>query len=157
MPLSSEQRRVMDIHIQSNTIYDWHWVGTESTSGRLYIIRSIEQVLDSNSSLKCDLFLPNCFINGCENSTFWFKMAAIASSYQVEDWHEMEYGAPLGREDLRQRYVYTWSFKGDSYKFYTKQLHNGSYPELVWYVGTTKGDIDSSDDTDSEDIMLHLA
>jgi hypothetical protein len=37
---------------------------------------------------------------------------------------------------------------------YTKQLNDGGYPELVWYIGVYKNDIDSSDDTDSEDIAL---
>ena len=155
MPLTRKQKEVMDMHIRSNTIYDWHGYGTDSSLSRSNIIRSIEEVLDSDCSLKCDLFLPNCFINGCENSRFWFKMAAIASSNVVSDWHELEYGGPLGREDLRQRYVYTWAFKGDTYRFYTKQLNDGYRPELVWYVGTSKGDADSSDDTDTDEIMLH--
>ena len=154
MPLSSEQMRSMDIHIRSNTIYGWPWDGA---SGRLHIIRSIEQVMDSSGNLRCDLFLPNCFINGCENSAFWFKMAAIASSYEATDWHEIEYGPPLGTEDPRQRCVYSWSCRGDAYKFYTKQLHDERSPELVWFFGATKCDIDSSDETDSENIMLHLA
>jgi len=154
MPLSDEQRRAMSIHIRSNTIYDWHVFGTESIGGLSHIVKSIEQALDATGSFTCDLFLPNCFINGCENSRFWFKMAAIASSYKANSWHEMEYGAPLSREDLRQRYVYTWTYRGDTYRFYTKQLNDGGYPELVWYIGVYKNDIDSSDDTDSEEIAL---
>ena len=161
MPLSSEQRRIMDIHVRSNTIYDWHGFGTESAAGRAYIIGSIEQALDSVNSFRQDLFLPNCFINGCENSNFWYRMAAIVSAKDgVEDWHELEYGAPLNIEDHRQRYVYTWTFKGDVYRFYTKTLSDGSYPELVWYVGksteSTDGDIDSADDTDTDGIVLHI-
>jgi hypothetical protein len=79
-------------------------------------------------------------------------MAAIASSNEISDWHEMEFGAPLSKEDIRQRYVYTWKFKGDTYRFYTKQLNDGGYPELVWFIGASKQDIDSSDETDSDEI-----
>jgi hypothetical protein len=170
MPLSSEQRRKLDICIRSNTIYEFQVVGTNSLSGRSYIINIIEQALDAAVSLRCDLFLPNCFINGCQNSIFWYKIAAIVCCKSgVNDWHELEYGPALSRCDPRQRYVYTWTLKGDTYRFYTKKLCDGCYPELVWYIGKSvnitsdsaggnhyvheeQDAMDSSDDTDSEDI-----
>lgn len=97
-------------------------------------------------------------------------MAAIAClDGGVNYWHELEYGVPINSEDLRQRYVYTWIYKGDTYRFYTKTLNDGCYPELVWYVGKAVGgmskgqtnmdvdddDVDSLYDTDSEEILSH--
>lgn len=150
----------MDIHLRSNTIYHWHAFGTDSMSGRGYIINAVENVVDSIGSCSRDLFLPNCFIDGCRNATFWFKMAAIICDYGVvEGWHELEYGAPLSQEDLHQRYVYTWNFKGETYRFYTKTLNDGYFKELVWYVGKSPGcceNVDSSDETDEEDILLRV-
>lgn len=160
MPFTDIQKRLMDIHLKSNTIYHWHAFGTDSTSGRGYIVNTVEQVLDSPKDCSRDLFLPNCFIDGCSNPIFWFKMACIACNYQgLEEWHEMEFGTPLSQEDLHQRYVYTWVFKGDTYRFYTKTLDDGYFKELVWYVGKSvgcDGDVDSSDDTDEEDILLRV-
>jgi hypothetical protein len=164
MPLSVEQRRRMDIYIRSNTIYDWQGVGNGSISNRSHIIDSIERALDANSSFTCDLFLPNCFINGHDNPIFWYNIAAIACANEnMGSWHELEYGPPLNREDLRQKYVYTWTLLGDTYRFYTKKLNDGNYRELVWYINKSKGgvshindDIDSSNDTDTEDIMLRM-
>ena len=172
MPLSREQRRRMDIHIQSNTIYNWHMSGTNSESARTFIVDRVERSMDSGGVH--DLFLPNCFIE-CDISNFWFRMAAIASGGEDFGWHELEYGPPISRDDLRQRYVYTWTFQGWTYKFYTKTLNDGHVPELVWYVcrgsrcldclncsnrlETSLDDsgidnIESGNDTDSEEIML---
>ena len=163
----------MDIFIRANTVYDFHVFGTNSLAGRTYIINSIEQAIDATDSFSCDLFLPNCFINGRKNSDFWFRMAAMACSDRgVNNWHELEYGLPINRYDLRQRYVYTWTSKGDVYRFYTKVLTDGCYPELIWYVGKAVGetrnmrmgsndssgdDMDSSYDTDTEEISLYSA
>ena len=164
MPLTEAQRRQLDAHIRSNTIYHWHAFGADSTSGRGYIISSIERVVDSQSESQTacqrDLFLPNCFIDGCENSRFWFKMAAIVCGYEGPcGWHEVEFGVPINREDLRQRYVYTWGFKGGTYKFYTKTLRSDCGCELVWYFGKSAGedeDVDSGDETEDEDILLRV-
>lgn len=158
MPLSDEQKRLMDIHIKSNTVYYWHAFGADSVSGRGYIIDSIERAIDSVGSFQRDLFLPNCFIDGCENARFWFKMAAITcGGCGVGDWHELEYGNPISTEDCRQRYVYTWTLHRDIYRFYTKQLKDDFGCELVWYISKGSEDgADSSDDTDTEDIMLRV-
>ncbi len=148
----------MDIHIRRNTLYHWHAFGADSTSGRGYIIDSVERVLNSEGSCRRDLFLPNCFIDGLENARFWFKMAAIICGDEgVADWHVMEYGAPLSKEDLHQRYVYTWSLRGDEYKFYTKTLNDGYCRELVWYVcKLSRHQEDSADDTDEEEVLLRV-
>lgn len=141
-------------------------------AGRVRIIDSIERCFDATHTFTCDLFLPNSFINGRENSDFWFRMATIAcSDGKVEDWHELEYGTPMNRDDLRQRYVYTFKLNGDTYRFYTKVLNDGCYPELVWYVGKAVGeakntvleyssfedDIDSGNDTDTDEISLRTS
>jgi hypothetical protein len=152
MTFSSEQKHAMATHIRSNTIYDWHLFGTGSTGGLMHILTSIEQIIDSTESCTSDLLLPNCFIIGCENATFWRRMAEIASSDEATNWHELEFGSPLNRDDLRQRYVYTWSFKGDTYRFYTKILNEAYAPELVWFFSASKHDVDSSDETDSDEI-----
>ena len=139
----------MAIHIRANTIYGWHGVDTDSV---VRIINSIEWALDSQSSCSCDLFLPNCFIDGCENSNFWYRMAAVVSvTGGVTDWHELEYGAHPNRGG--QRYVYTWTLCGALYRFYTKKPRDVLNAELFWYVGKG-GDCDSDCDTDTEDIML---
>ena len=152
MPLSPEQRRIMDIHIRSNTAYNR--IDTDYYTGRNFIIDSMERAMDS-LNLTRDLFLPNSFIDGCISS-FWFKMASIMCAGGLSDWHELEYGAEsadLNRHDLRERYVYTWTDKGDTYRFYTRALRSGGVKELVWYINKST-DQESGDDTDTEDIML---
>jgi hypothetical protein len=139
----------MDIHIRANTIYCWHDFGTSNVTR---MVNTIEWVMNSQGSCSRDLFLPNSFIDGCDRSNFWYRIAALVSD-GVTDWHELEYGAPLNRDDRRQRYVYTWTLEGSPYRFYTKKLNARSIPELVWYVGKG-GDCDSDCDTDNEDVML---
>ena len=164
MPLSIEQRCRLDMYIRSNTIYDWQGMGNGSISSRSHIIDSIGKAVDASDNFKCDLFLPNCFINGHDNPKFWYNVAAIVcASEGVSNWHELEYGPPLSREDLRQKYVYTWTLQGDTYKFYTKKLSDGHYSELIWYINKSKNsispvsdDIDSADDTETEDVMLNM-
>jgi hypothetical protein len=157
MPLSQEQRRTLDKHISSNTIYNWHTTGTDSYTARTYIIDCIDRLLDSSVDLTRDLFLPNSFINGCCNSTFWFEVAAVVCGNKgVSDWHEMEYGPPLNRDDAKQRYIYTWMLLSEQYRFYTRILNNGRYKELVWFVGKNTGRNEewaSGNETDPEDIM----
>ena len=164
MPLSPEQRRVMDIHIKSNTVYNWHTSGTNSGPARTFIIDRVQRIMDSGGNH--DLFLPNCFIE-CEASSFWFKIARIASDGVEFGWHELEYGPPISREDRKQRYVYTWTFKGKTFKFYTKTLNDGYKPDLVWYVCACNGGVncndgnnssdDSGEDTESDEILLWVA
>ncbi len=158
MPLTESQRRSMDAHLRSNTIYHWHAFGTDSVRGRVYIINAVERAMDSAHDYRHDLFLPNCFIDGCSNASFWFKMAAIMCEYAgLEGWHEMEFGPPLSQDDRHERYVYTWIFKGDTYRFYTKTLNDGYFKELVWYIGkSVAGDVDSSEDTDREEVLLRV-
>jgi hypothetical protein len=157
MPLSAEQIHLLDIFLRANTfMYE-----------RKFMINEIEQALDSSCNFSCDLFFPNCFIDGRKSSDFWFRVANIMCSDEgVTDWHELEFGEPLSSYDLRQRYIYTWIYKGDTYRFYTKKLDDGNYPELVWYIGKSingsngvecvpgvdEDDIDSMYDTDSEEI-----
>jgi hypothetical protein len=150
MPLSSEQRRIMGVYIRSCTAYNWHTTGTHSCTASAFIIDSMERLLDSKNNITCYLFLPNCFIE-CNNSSFWFKMATALCG-EVTDWHELEYGPPINRDDLKQRYVYTCTFKGDVYRFYTKTLN---LRELVWYISKSIA-YDSADDTDSDDIMPYM-
>ena len=151
MPLTGEQRRIMDIHIKANTVYNWHVSGMESEPARKFIISSMERLVDSKKDMTRDLFLPDCFIDGCENSTFWYRIASILSGDAgVKDWHELEWG---GRPT--QRYVYTWTLGGESYRFYTKRLCSGYVKELVWYIGKSCGG-GSDDDTDTEDVMLQV-
>ena len=145
MPLTPEQRRTMDIHLRSNTAYNMH---TDGYTGRNFIIDSMERLLDSDRNMTRDLFLPNSFIDGC-NSSFWFKMASImcggsSGSSGLSDWHELQYGSLRARE----RYVYTWTFRGDTYRFYTRVLH---VKELVWYINKST-DEESGGDTDTEEI-----
>ena len=158
MPLSQEQRRTLDKHILANTIYNWHTSGTDSYTARTYIVDCMESLLDSRDDLTRDLFLPNNFINGCCNSAFWFKMAAVVcGDGGVCNWHEMEYGPPLNRDDIRHRYVYTWMFMGEQYRFYTRALNNGHSKELVWYMGKSTGSdeaLESGNETEPEDIMV---
>ena len=167
MPLSAEQRRLMDIHIKSNTVYNWHTSGTNSEPARAFIIDKVQKIMDSGGNH--DLFLPNCFIE-CDNSNFWFRIARIAAGGVEFGWHELEYGPPIShsdrtdrtdRTDRKQRYVYTWTFQGGTYKFYTKTLNDGHSPDLVWYVCAYDGgvnggnsDEDSGEDTESDEILL---
>lgn len=153
MPLSPEQRRKMDIHIRSNTAFN-RQADTDYYTGRNFIIDSMERLLDSTLNLTRDLFLPNSFIDGCISS-FWLKMASIMCAGGFSDWHELEYGAGLNRHDLRERYVYTWTYKGDTYRFYTRVLRSGSMKELAWYINKST-DQASGDDTDTEDVMLQV-
>lgn len=143
----------MDIHLRSNTAYNMH---TNGYTGRNFIIDSIERLLDSDRNMSRDLFLPNSFIDCC-NSSFWFKMASIMCG-QLSDWHELQYGPRLSRQDLRERYVYTWTFRGNTYRFYTRVLRRGM-KELVWYInkstdGESGGDTDTEDIRNTEDITL---
>jgi hypothetical protein len=157
MPLSDEQRRLLDVHIRSNTIYDWHIIGTHSDTSRSFIIDSVEKAMDTKRGIVRDLFLPNSFINGCECGCFFFRVAAIASGDEGFGWHAVDFGPPLSRNDRRQRYVYTWTLRGEAIRFYTKTLNDGHQPELVWYVckgGRREEDIDSGDDTDRDEIQL---
>lgn len=163
MPLTESQKRSMDAHLRSNTIYHWHAFGTDSVSGRGYIINAVQRVMDSAHDYRHDLFLPNCFIDGCSNARFWFKMAAIMCDYAgPEGWHELEFGPPLSPDDRHERYVYTWGFGGDTYRFYTKTLNDGYSKELVWYFGKSVGcgcesTCDgSSEDTDEEEVRLRV-
>ncbi len=84
MPLPREQRRLMDIQIQSNTIYNWNMSGTNIASARTFIMDHMENIMDSGGIH--DLFLPNCFIE-CDNSNFWFRIAATASGDADFGWH----------------------------------------------------------------------
>ncbi len=157
MPLSDEQRRLLDIHIRSNTVYDWHVSGMHGDSVRTYIIDSVERVVYCKRCIVRDLFLPNSFINGCDAGRFWFRIAAIASGCEEFGWHELEYGPAISRDDPRQRYVFTWTLKGEAFRFYTKRLVDNDGKELVWYVGKgapIEDDIDSGDETDKEEIIL---
>ena len=160
MPRSKEQRRIMDINIKANTIYNWHSSGTDSYTARTYIINCLEKLVDSKRNVTRDLFLPNCFIDGCENSSFWFKMAlTMSGSDRVCDWHELEYGPPLNRVDIRQKYVYTWKLNDELYRFYTRKLCDGYTKELAWYANKSVCSdeaCDSGEDTESEDIMLRV-
>ena len=162
MPLSAEQRRIMNIHLRSKTAYDG--AGTNHLPDRTLIIGCIEFVLDNEEDCQCDLYLPNSFIVHESRHDFWFKMAGIlCSGLTTKEWHALEYGVPLSREDHRQRYVYTWHFDGSAYKFFTKVLNDGYRRELVWYFGKMKDsggiylndDIDSSNETDSDEIIVH--
>jgi hypothetical protein len=103
----------MDIHIRSNTVFN-RQTDTDYYTGRNFIIDSIERLLDSQQSLTRDLFLLNSCIDWY-NSSFWFKMASIMCAGGFSDWLELEYGPCLNRQDLRELYVYTWTFKGDTY------------------------------------------
>ncbi len=147
MPLTAEQRRLMKIYIRANTYY---------TDGS-YVVHTIEKAMDSTDSISTsDLFMPNEIIKTKDKNEFWFRMASIFCSDKVNDWHEMEYGSPLNVNDKRSRYVYSWSFEGNEYRFYTKILRCGQYSELVWYISSHKNIDDSSDEelTDSDEIML---
>ena len=157
MPFSDEQRRLLDIHIKSNTIYDWHVLGTHSDTSRSFIINSVEKAVDTERRVVRDLFLPNSFINGCECGCFFYRVAAIASGDEGFGWHEIDFGPPLSATDRRQQYVFTWTLKGEKLQFYTKQLVDSNVRELVWYIGKgahNENDVDSGDDTDSDEILL---
>jgi hypothetical protein len=134
MPLSDEQRRLLDVHIRYNTIYDWHIIGTHSDTSRSFIIDSVEKAMDTKRGIVRDLFLPNSFINGCDCDCFFHRIAVIASGGGDFGWHEIDFGPPLSRSDHRQRYVFTWTLRGEVIRFYTKTLNDGYQPELVWYV-----------------------
>jgi hypothetical protein len=155
MPLSQQQRRTLDRHIMANTIYNWDTSGTDYTA-RTYIVDCMQRLLDSRVDLTRDLILPNSFINGCCNSSFWFKMAAvICGDKGVSNWHEMEYGPSLNREDRKQRYIYTWMLLGEQYQFYTRTLSTGHVKELVWFMRKSTGSNEGSgNETEPEDIMV---
>jgi hypothetical protein len=152
MPLSSEQRRLMKQYLRANTFY---------TDGS-YVAHTIEMAIDNNNSVTVsDLFLPNDIIKNKNKKDFWFRMASIICSDEVKDWHELEYGSPINTYDKRSRYIFTWTFQGDTYKFYTKVLRHGRYAELVWYINSQKTSIDdcisdNDEDTDSDEIELQI-
>ena len=150
MPFSSEQRRRLKICIRSNTFY----------RGGTYIVDSIERAIDSNEKNSVeDLFMPNDIIDTEDKGDFWFKMASIICSNEVKGWHVLEYGKRLNVSDSRERYIYTWQFNGNTYKFYTKKLRHGHCSDLVWYISSHKivnTDSVTDEDTDSDEIVLQL-
>jgi hypothetical protein len=174
MPLSSEQRRIIDIHIRSKTSYNG--TGTDNIYDRLHIVNSLEQVLDSDRGCRLDLFLPDSFITIGSSHDFWCWVAVLMCLDEgLMDWHVSEYGSSLNQRDgSRRRCVYTWTLHGDTYKFYTKTLSGGYSPELVWFFGKfgnchQRGEransvnyacvfdeFDSSDDTESEELVMNV-
>lgn len=191
MPLSPEQKLLINSHLRSNTLFS----SAGDAIDRMSFVNRIERVIDyghhqhngindnyqphttNNDNRKKtviteDLFLPNCFIiNQDDTSTFWLKIASIITKTKrlchIRDWHAIEYGCALNRVDRKERYIYTWSFKGDTYRFYTKILTDGYHKELIWYMGRSLSNcLDSNheecDDssscgsnTDSEELDLH--
>lgn len=156
--LSHEQRRLMDIHLRTNTLYGG--ANTGSREDRLHIINSIDYAMGiHNTFLSVDLFLPNCFIIQRDINEFWFKMALIITPL-IENWHALEYGRALNNVDRKERYVYTWSGDDNVHKFYTKILHDGyQHKELIWYFGKSSLLLNlehsNEEDTESDEINLH--
>ncbi len=150
----------MDIYLRANTLLCG--LASSNADDRHHIVRCIESAIDDYQHakfLKYDLFLPNCFIEKHDVSDFWLGLATLVG--EVEGWHALEYGLPLNHMDKRERYVYTWFFKGNEYKFYTKILNYGGHNELIWYLGKSTDADDSTmhdyddEDTDEEKIHLH--
>jgi hypothetical protein len=164
MPLSQQQRAALDRHIRGNTVYNWDSTSADYNA-RTYIVDCMQRLLDSRLNLTRELLLPNSFIDQC-NSSFWFRMAALVCGDEgVSSWHEMELGHSLfDRENTNQRYIYTWTLRGEQYQFYTRSLlynnilYNNIRKELVWFMrkSTCNNESDecSGNDTEPEDIMV---
>jgi hypothetical protein len=169
MPFSMEQKRRLDVYLRSKTLFGSMGASNRDAEERLNIVNSIENLIDNQTSenfVSVDLFLPNCFIYQDDKHDFWFGIAAIiAGSKEIEMWHVLEYGKPLNNVDQKEKYIYTWSFNKDIFKFYTKALNYGYHKELIWYVGkmphkevliSSKNLTDMEEDnTDSEEVILY--
>ena len=157
MPLLQQQRAALDRHIRANTVYNWD---SADYNARTYIVDCMQRLLDSRVDLTRELLLPNSFINQC-NSSFWFRMAALVCGDEgVSIWHETELGHSLfDRENTNQRYIYTWTLRGEQYQFYTRWLvYNNLRKELVWFMRKSTCNNDSNEcsgnDTEPEDIIV---
>ena len=154
MPLSDTQRAAMDLHLQRHTCYTTAApLGTVSV--RTYIIDSIERILDSTATHVRSLALHNSCIVCRDTAEFWHRLAILASGTEKVGWHALEYGRPLNELDRKSRYVYTWSVKNATLKFYTKILHHTGGESLIWFVCKHVPDADHSDsNTDSDEVWL---
>ncbi len=161
-PLSQQQRHALDRHIKANTIYNWDSTAAD-TNARTYIVDCMQRMLNSRVDLTRELLLPNSFINQ-NNSSFWFRIAAVICGDEgVSSWHETELGHSLfDRENTNQRYIYTWTLRGEQYQFYTRSLvYNNLRKELVWFMrkSTCINESEfqsecSGNDTEPEDIIV---
>jgi hypothetical protein len=161
--LSQQQRAALDRHIKANTIYNWDSTAADYNA-RTYIVDCMQRMLDSRVDLTREsspLLMPNSFINQ-RNSSFWFRMAAVVCGDEgVSSWHETVLGHSLfDRESTNQRYIYTWTLRGEQYQFYTRLLvYNNLRKELVWFMrkSTYNNEFQSEcsgNDTEPEDIMV---